>query len=769
RLAHRAPLLPSMLQRHRNSKANSNRNHGKDVSTAAAAAAVAAAGRRTRKIATVGRRKLWIVVTSFIGCCSCMWLLFSLYVASSSEQSEARRAVRSGHVRDFQGTTRTNSNDTDSSGKPRIAIISNAVAFPFGSATTAHWSLFKEYFANKDCYANTHGYDLIIDSRNHVNGMGFYIDENGHRGGTNVHFNKPYLIRKWLPHYDWVLWLDMDALVVDLAKPIEKFIEEVGGQDGDIHVLVPQDQNVQFFFSACSLLLRNSPETMEMVEDWFALKDTCPYAMYDDQSRLYAAILRMQLRWRGQEVDRSDYGTTDCLDVCEKKETQGEFSWCFDSAVRAMGINRVPKLYPPVAYSRLPTRMFTKGTDTGLVFQGQFGGIKTHPHLVEHAFSVHTKPFCQKSFQICSPFVDAVLAPNYQKGMQRCYGRGWVAKPYVALATLHEGAKSGPAVDNEALGVHVKNASSVEALVPGLNVPYGIQFTGMRESQHAEGGHGGGGSGGGPGWRQMGTKEDKRFCFASLPGAGGREFMGQVLGPLLLQRFCTLGSCDGISLIKAKRRAHREQTPCKIAKVYQVFPYNLMSDYAGNSRQPFWHISMIRDPVDRILATFLSLKARLAEEASLRTDEALLDNGEPSGVGVGNYWSRTLNSWCGDTSYVQYGGNPPPTFGPEMTIDEYVEIPGVDDVMTKFYFNRDWDSVWHGGVCTGGARPVSYRPGGWEEFHHWQANAAVGALMEYQFFGVWELWQASSQLLRTTLRAELVDSADLDPAPENAI
>ncbi|CAN0119894.1 unnamed protein product [Ectocarpus sp. 12 AP-2014] len=551
-----------MLQRHRNSKANSNRNHGKDVSTAAAAAA--AAGRRTRKIATVGRRKLWIVVTSFIGCCFCMWLLFSLYVASSSEQSEARRAVRSGNVRDFQGITRTNGNDTDS-GKPRIAIISNAVAFPFGSATTAHWSLFKEYFANKDCYANTHGYDLIIDSRNHVNGMGFYTDENGHKGGTNVHFNKPYLIRKWLPHYDWVLWLDMDALVVDLVKPIEKFIEEVGGQDGDIHVLVPQDQNVQFFFSACSLLLRNSPETMEMVEDWFALKDTCPYAMYDDQSRLYAAILRMQLR-------------------------------CFDSAVRAMGINRVPKLYPPVAYSRLPTRMFTKGTD----FEGQFGGIKTHPHLVEHAFSVHTKPFCQKSFQICSPFVDAILAPNYQKGMQRCYGQGWVAKPYMALATLHEGAKSGPAADNEALGVHVKNASSVEALVPGLNVPYGIQFTGMRESQHAKGGRGGGGSGGGPGWRQMGTKEDKRFCFASLPGAGGREFMGQVLGPLLLQRFCTLGSCDGISLIKAKRRAHREQTPCKIAKVYQVFPYNLMSDYAENSRQPFWHMSMIRDPVDRV-------------------------------------------------------------------------------------------------------------------------------------------------------------------------
>lgn len=60
--------------------------------------------------------------------------------------------------------------------------------------------------------------------------MGFYTNGDGDRGGTNVHFNKPYLIRKWLPHYDWVLWLDMDTLVVDMARPIEKFIEEIGGQ-----------------------------------------------------------------------------------------------------------------------------------------------------------------------------------------------------------------------------------------------------------------------------------------------------------------------------------------------------------------------------------------------------------------------------------------------------------------------------------------------------------------------------------------------------------
>lgn len=49
----------------------------------------------------------------------------------------------------------------------------------------------------------------------------------------------------------------------------------------------------------------------------------------------------------------------------------------------------------------------------------------------------------------------------------------------------------------------------------------------------------------------------------------------------------------------------------------------------------------------------------------------------------GKGWSRTLNRWCGDTSLVQYAGNPPPTLGRDMTPQEYAEIPGTDDIMTK--------------------------------------------------------------------------------------
>lgn len=61
--------------------------------------------------------------------------------------------------------------------------------------------------------------------------------------------------------------------------------------------------------------------------------------------------------------------------------------------------------------------------------------------------------------------------------------------------------------------------------MPGLNVPYGVQFKGIRQVVGP-----GGRPDTGPGWREMGKKNDKRFCYASLPGAGGKEFMGQVGG-----------------------------------------------------------------------------------------------------------------------------------------------------------------------------------------------------------------------------------------------
>lgn len=94
-----------------------------------------------------------------------LWILFvSSHFSSSGEDGryegyKYNEEGPKGGGFEFRGYTRARGRH------PRIAIVTNAVAFPYEDKTIALWSMFKEYFANKDCYARTHGYDLIVDSR----------------------------------------------------------------------------------------------------------------------------------------------------------------------------------------------------------------------------------------------------------------------------------------------------------------------------------------------------------------------------------------------------------------------------------------------------------------------------------------------------------------------------------------------------------------------------------------------------------------------------
>ena len=62
-----------------------------------------------------------------------------------------------------------------------------------------------------------------------------------------------------------------------------------------------------------------------------------------------------------------------------------------DKAVKKHKYGRIPWLKGPVAYSTLPTKGFTVGNDTGLAYQGMFGGIKTRPELVHKVLLKQTE------------------------------------------------------------------------------------------------------------------------------------------------------------------------------------------------------------------------------------------------------------------------------------------------------------------------------------------------------------------------------------------
>ncbi|KAG5175134.1 hypothetical protein JKP88DRAFT_265920 [Tribonema minus] len=695
-------------------------------------------------------------------------------------------------------------------GRARIAIVSNAVMQREEPDAADRLRRYNEFFANKQCYAETHGYDLIIDSRNHVEGMGFYVNaDTGERGPTNVHFNKPYLIRKWLPRYDWVLWLDLDSMVTDMSsmyvfktfaivqpctatnvhfnKPylirkwlprydwvlwldldfmvtdmsrrIETFIERLNHH---VHILVPQDQNTVMFFSAYALLIRNSEESRVMVDDWFKLKDSCPFAMYDDQSRLYAALLRMQLRAANVTVDRSRGRTSDCLDVCERKETQKTFSWCFDRAIKRQGIWRLPDQKGPVAFSTLPKEDFRKGNDTGLAMQGMFGGIKFRPELVHEAFAVHVKPVCLKGAVTCAPFLDILIGEKYRQGMARCYGSGgWLADPVPALTALANRPK-GPDADNEA------ELSKTEA-VPALNAPFAVPFSvadgmsaaaavtaaakGPQVPQH--------------GWRAFGADKDSKVCFAATwpyidslkirmelscrvllqvcfaapPAAGGEVFASLILEPTLEQLTCARsGNCGARVLGEAALDGTRHVT-CLMSRVGQHFPYVLTNEYRWKFRYTGWTMTWLRDPVDRVLMAWLrstaAHKARQEGRAAMPADVCI--DGALDTV-------------------------PPPPLPP--TLEQYLALPGSDEVYTKFYYGVLWDSLgpW-GDQCVGRAQKKHYR-GGDAAFSYFQANNAAATLLEFQFVGLYEFWDASLQLLDRTLSLGTTSNDDAPPPPQ---
>ena len=107
-------------------------------------------------------------------------------------------------------------------------------------------------------YARRHGYDLLWD------GPGD-IPPDGNRTG---HWNKLVSIDRWLPHYDWVLWVDADALFLnqeirleDVIREAERAVVNRGLKAEDIGLVISQQNNFPNGFAMYNsgvMLLRGS-------------------------------------------------------------------------------------------------------------------------------------------------------------------------------------------------------------------------------------------------------------------------------------------------------------------------------------------------------------------------------------------------------------------------------------------------------------------------------------------------------------------------------
>ncbi|KAF9120113.1 hypothetical protein BGX30_003358 [Mortierella sp. GBA39] len=104
---------------------------------------------------------------------------------------------------------------------------------------------------NKRDYADKHGYDFVARAAE------FAQEE--HRGRRLV-WGKIGAIQKVLPHYEWLFWMDMDAVIADLDKDLREIIQvaeqaKVGGVEVSLIVARPKRDKM---LNAGVMLIKNT-------------------------------------------------------------------------------------------------------------------------------------------------------------------------------------------------------------------------------------------------------------------------------------------------------------------------------------------------------------------------------------------------------------------------------------------------------------------------------------------------------------------------------
>eukprot|EP00759_Apiculatamorpha_spiralis_P020283 PhF_6_TR2570/c0_g1_i1/m.4354 len=120
-------------------------------------------------------------------------------------------------------------------------------------------------FRNRLAYAKKWNIDLIVEG-----------DELVDRS-RDVCWSKIPMLKRWLPHYDWVMWMDGDAFFMDAEKSLDTVL------DDKYDFIVAKDWNdinLGIFF------IKNSPYSFQLLEDMWNVPRQHWYP-FEEQSALH--------------------------------------------------------------------------------------------------------------------------------------------------------------------------------------------------------------------------------------------------------------------------------------------------------------------------------------------------------------------------------------------------------------------------------------------------------------------------------------------------
>lgn len=103
---------------------------------------------------------------------------------------------------------------------------------------------------NHRAYANVHGYT--------------YVHCNWPTRAANRYMVKFHFVREYLPHFDYLFWIDDDAFIVDLNKPLDALAPQ--GEELVSFCKSPSNKKIFTYLSSGQFLLRGGPGGIEFVD-----------------------------------------------------------------------------------------------------------------------------------------------------------------------------------------------------------------------------------------------------------------------------------------------------------------------------------------------------------------------------------------------------------------------------------------------------------------------------------------------------------------------
>lgn len=137
-----------------------------------------------------------------------------------------------------------------------------AEAEVLGSADSLHDVPMPWYLENKRCYAERHGYHFEFERR--APDIDLQAEVDGY--AYSIHWVKLMAVRAALRKYDWVFWIDYDALFANFSQSLDEFLDVAEACSAVDLVL----QDGHALVSPNAFLIRSSPWAFRFLDAWEA-------------------------------------------------------------------------------------------------------------------------------------------------------------------------------------------------------------------------------------------------------------------------------------------------------------------------------------------------------------------------------------------------------------------------------------------------------------------------------------------------------------------